>query len=74
MTRMATAPPEFDGRCALAVSFGKLNVPGKASWSTVHGGKRYQFSNPVALLLWKLLPGRRARAEAKWRAAATNGH
>jgi hypothetical protein len=70
MNDSIAGPPEYDGRCAFAVSLGKLDVPGKDSLALVQHGKRYVFSNPIARLLWRLLPGRHSKAAAHWRTRA----
>ena len=56
----------FDGHCAFAVSTGKTDVPGKDSITLTQGDKTFHFSNPVAKLLWRILPGRLEKAEANW--------
>jgi hypothetical protein len=58
--------PAFAGECAFALSTGKKGVAGKATLYTVQDGNKYLFSNPVAKLLWRVLPGRRRKAEATW--------
>ena len=66
---METPPqrdPEFDGECAFALSTGKKGVAGRQDLTLEEDGRRYVFSNPVARFLWKVLPGRRAKAEATW--------
>lgn len=60
-------PAEFDGQCAFALSTGKKGVAGRQDCALEQDGRRYLFSNPVARFLWKVLPGRRARAEGAWR-------
>lgn len=62
---------EFDGRCAFAVSLGKFEVAGNPKWVASRDGKTYTFSNPIARLLWKVLPGTRKKAEAKWSARSS---
>lgn len=57
---------EFDGQCAFALSAGKKGVAGKQTCHTVEDGKRYLFSNPVAKFLWRVLPGRKKKAESHW--------
>lgn len=57
---------EYNGHCAFAVSTGKLNVKGGEN-STVIDGKTYIFSNPVAKILFKLLPNRIGKANAHWK-------
>ena len=66
MNEQPTQAPEFAGQCAFALSTGKKGVGGKATLYTVQGGKTYLFSNPVAKVLWHILPGRRQKAEATW--------
>jgi len=56
---------EFEGRCAFAVSTGKTGVIGGSHTSTING-KAYAFSNPIAKLLFKILPGRIKKAEQVW--------
>lgn len=56
---------QYDGHCAFAVSTGKTDVKGGNHYSTING-KTYVFSNPVAKLLFKILPGRIEKAEAMW--------
>ena len=58
--------PEFDGKCAFAVSLGKRDVPGNSRHTLTADGRTYVFSNPVAKFLWRILPGRRRKAEANW--------
>ncbi|MGI9607945.1 MAG: hypothetical protein ACR2P0_17585 [Acidimicrobiales bacterium] len=60
--------PEYDGECAFALSTGKKNVEGMAKHALVDGDRTYYFSNPVARLLWKILPNRQAKADATWAA------
>lgn len=56
---------EFNGQCAFAVSTGKTAIAGGKHTATIHG-KTYAFSNPVAKLLFKLLPNRIKKAETVW--------
>ena len=56
---------EFNGQCAFAVSTGKTDVPGGKHTAIVNG-KTYAFSNPIAKLLFKILPNRIKKAEAVW--------
>jgi hypothetical protein len=58
--------PEFDGQCAFALSTGKKGVAGTPTLSALQGGKKYLFSNPVAKVLWHVLPGRKQKAETTW--------
>ena len=57
---------EYDGHCAFAVSLGKKNVMGNERYSLIEGGRKYLFSNRVAKLLWRVVPGRKKKAEANW--------
>ncbi len=66
MTTTTRPTAEFDGQCAFAVSTGKMGVAGNPRHAAVEDGKRYVFSNPIAKLLWKILPGRRAKAREHW--------
>ena len=61
--------PEYDGECAFAVSTGKRHVTGSANRSLSDGDRIYYFKNSAARLLWKVLPGRAAKADAIWAAA-----
>lgn len=61
--------PEYDGECAFAVSTGKRHITGSATRSVVDGDRTYYFKNGVARFLWKVLPGRAAKADAVWAAA-----
>lgn len=56
---------EYNGYCAFAVSTGKTDVKGGKHFATING-KTYVFSNPVAKILFKLLPNRIAKADAIW--------
>ena len=58
------APVEFEGQCAFALSTGKKGVDGSEKISLEQEGKTYYFSNSFARLLWKVLPGRREKAES----------
>ncbi len=57
---------EYDGHCAFAVSTGKMDVKGGKHSSTI-AGKTYLFSNPIAKMLFKLLPNRIIKADTNWR-------
>jgi len=59
-------PVEFNGQCAFAVSLGKMGVKGSESHKLIQGGKVYYFSNPVAKIFWRLLPGSQKKAEHNW--------
>jgi hypothetical protein len=67
MDTASNQPPEFDGQCAFALSTGKKGVHGKENCHLVQDGKKYLFSNPVAKFLWRILPGRKMKAESAWR-------
>ena len=56
---------EYNRHCAFAVSTGKMDVKGGKHFATING-KTYVFSNPIAKLLFKLLPNRIAKADAIW--------
>ncbi len=56
----------YDGQCAFAVSTGKTDVKGGKHSSTVDG-KTYLFSNPIAKMLFKLLPNRIEKANKVWK-------
>jgi len=56
---------EFNGLCAFAVSTGKTNVIVVKHTATING-KMYAFSNPIAKLLFKVLPNRIKKAEENW--------
>lgn len=58
---------KYDGKCAFAVSLGKLDVEG-ASSNLVKGNDTYKFSNPIAKLLFRLLPNRSKMADENWNA------
>lgn len=61
---MANAP-EFNGNCAFALSVGKKDVKGGKSVAVIDG-KTYAFSNPVAKILFKILPGSVKKANDVW--------
>jgi len=63
MTEQAS---EYDGHCAFAVSIGKMEVMGEKNTS-VKNGKTYVFSNPVAKLLFSILPNRAQKADENWK-------
>lgn len=66
MSKESNHDPEFQGQCAFALSTGKKGVEGKENCYLIQDGKRYLFSNPVAKFLWRILPGRREKAESTW--------
>jgi len=57
---------EYGGHCAFAVSSGKMDVKGGKHSSTI-AGKTYLFSNPIAKMLFKLLPNRIFKADTNWK-------
>lgn len=59
---------QYDGQCAFALSTGKSGVDGAAKNSLTDGSGTYYFSNPVAKILWKVLPNRKAKADETWAA------
>lgn len=63
--------PMYDGLCAFAVSTGKTDVQG-GKHSLVKDGKTYVFSNPVAKLLFIILPNRIGKAEDVWKEKSQN--
>jgi len=68
MNPQSDLPVEFNGHCAFAVSLGKKSVPGSETCYLIENGKKYHFSNPVAKLLWRVIPGRKKNAELNWHA------
>lgn len=56
---------EYDGYCAFAMSTGKSDVKGGKHQLTIEG-KTYMFSNPIARMLFKILPNRVEKANAHW--------
>lgn len=67
MNKESNPSSEFNGQCAFALSTGKKGVEGKESCYVVQDNKKYLFSNSVAKLLWRILPGRKAKAESTWK-------
>ena len=64
------AEPEFGGKCSFAMSLGgPARAPeGKPKYSLVKDGKTYYFMGAVPRLLFQLIPGSAARAQAHWTA------
>ena len=56
---------EYTGHCAFAVSTGKTDVKGRNNFATING-KNYTFSNPVAKILFRILPNRIKKADDVW--------
>ena len=57
--------PEFGGHCSFAMSLGKT-VPGNPNTWSIVDDRLYVNSNPVAKILWKLLPGRIDAGRKQW--------
>ena len=55
----------YDGQCAFAVSTGKTDVKGGKHQLEIDG-RTFRFSNPVAKILFKILPNRIAKADQTW--------
>ena len=68
MNQQSNQSNEFEGHCAFALTLGKKDVMGKKSIYLIKDGKKYLFSNPVAKLLFRVLPGRLKKAESNWSA------
>jgi len=66
MNSQLAQSPEFKGQCAFALSVGKKGVAGKDNCYVIQDGKKYLFSNPVAKFLWRVVPGRKKKAELNW--------
>ncbi|WP_033292267.1 hypothetical protein [Amycolatopsis jejuensis] len=62
--------PEFDGKCAFALSLGPRNraPAGKARLAMDIDGKTYYFFGAVPRFLFNLIPGSLQRAERHWAA------
>jgi len=56
----------YNGHCAFAVSTGKMNVKG-GSQSAIIDGKTYLFSNPIAKILFKVMPNSIHKADINWK-------
>lgn len=57
--------PQYGGKCAFAMSLGKDAHGSPKHWRTVDG-RLFLQSNPVAALLFRLLPGRVKAADESW--------
>lgn len=66
MSKESNLQPEFQGQCAFAISTGKEGVEGNEKHVLMQDDKKYLFSNPIAKFLWRILPGRKAKAESNW--------
>ena len=56
---------EYNGLCAFALSLGKTDVKG-GNQHLIINGKKYVFSNPLAKMLFKVLPNRVEKANNAW--------
>ena len=63
---------QYDGQCAFAVSTGKLGVVASPNHTIETDGRTYAFKNGAARLLWRVLPGRAAKADQVWGDMAGN--
>ena len=61
----STPPIAFDGQCAFALSTGKTDVKG-GKHRLIIDQKTYLFSNPIAKLLFRLLPNCLEKATSNW--------
>lgn len=66
MSAQAKQVAKYDGQCAFAVSLGKKDVMGSESHVLIQNGEKYLFSNPVAKLIWRIIPGRKQKADSAW--------
>ncbi len=64
-TKDTQSPIQFDGHCAFALSVGKMNVKG-GTHSSIVANKTYVFSNPIAKILFKILPNQEQKAHKNW--------
>ena len=62
MNEQSEQGAEYGGQCAFAVSTGKKGVAGQPKYTIEEDGKKYLFSNPISKLLWRILPGRKKKA------------
>ncbi len=65
ITKNTQAPVQFDGHCAFAMSVGKMDVKG-GNQSAIINNKTYLFSNPIAKLLFRILPNQMQKAHTNW--------
>ncbi|MBI3563053.1 MAG: hypothetical protein HY080_15190 [Gammaproteobacteria bacterium] len=66
MNQQSEQSAEFNGHCAFAVSLGKKEMAGNESYYVIQDGKKYLFSNPIVKFLWRVIPGRKNKAESIW--------
>lgn len=64
-TTQSNKTAEYDGHCAFALNTGKTDVKGGKHNLTIDG-KTYLFSNPVAKMLFRILPNRINKANEAW--------
>lgn len=68
-TKFAANPvrfaPAFGGHCAFAMSLGKVAEASPSNWMVI-GETLYLQKNAVALMLFRVLPGRLAKAQENW--------
>ncbi len=64
-TKQSNKAVQYDGHCAFALSTGKTDVKGGKHNLTIDG-KIYLFSNPVAKMLFRILPNRIKKANEAW--------
>jgi hypothetical protein len=57
--------PQYDGQCAFATSLGR-DAKGLDKHKLIQDSNLYLFSNPVAKLLWKIIPNRKKKADENW--------
>ncbi len=56
---------QYNGKCAFAVSTGKLDVKA-GNHSLIINNKEYHFSNVVAKFLFRILPNTIRKADQNW--------
>ena len=65
-TKQSNKASEYNGLCAFALSTGKTDVEGGKHNLTIDG-KKYLFSNPIAKILFRILPNRINKANEAWK-------
>ena len=58
--------PQYGGHCAFAMSLGETSPGNPQSWH-IEDGKLYFNGNGFAKLLFKIIPGRQAKADSNWK-------
>lgn len=61
----------FEGQCAFALSLGKRDVKG-GNYLITKDGEQYSFSNPLAKLLFKIIPNSAEKAKLNWESQSKN--